>query len=76
MTDTIMFNDNLHSQERYAWRRALKACRIQWHGNDQNDWYDDLRDEYGIVPVIIEHGIAGVEIIDPEKFMLFRMRYL
>lgn len=72
----IMFNDLLYSRERYAWRQALKACRAQWPGNAQDNWYDDLRDEYGIVPVIIELGIAGVKIVDEEKFVLFRMRYL
>jgi hypothetical protein len=76
MTEIIMFNDNLYSRERYAWRRALQACRVQWTGNAKDNWYDDLRDEYGIVPVIIENGIAGVEIVDQEKFMLFRIRYL
>ncbi len=82
MMETIMFNDGLYSQERYAWRRALKACRVQWSTKKElidlqtEAWLDDLREDYGLELVFIEGGIAGVEIVDDEKFLVFRMRYL
>jgi hypothetical protein len=70
MTETIMFN--FDTDARNSWRNALSKSRTACPGT-VDDWYKDLAETYGIKPVLIETGIAGVRIIDPDKFVLFRM---
>jgi hypothetical protein len=68
-----MFNDLDQHRARYVWRRALRQSR---DGHDIDSWRTNLSEEYGLDLVMIEGGIAGVRMSDPDKFMLFRMRYL
>ena len=73
MTETVMFN--FDSEVRRAWVNALKASRFEFSG-PVSDWYTYIEHTYGIKPVMLESGIAGVYIIDPEKAVLFKLRWI
>ena len=73
MTETIMFN--FDQEVRNAWINALKSSKQEFSGTVY-DWYIHLDDTYGIKPVMLESGIAGIDIVDPEKAVLFKLRWL
>jgi len=73
MTETIMFNFDPELQR--TWSRALQASRQEFPGQTTG-WYDHLNETYGITLVMMDMGIAGVRIIDPDKAVLFKLRWL
>jgi len=73
MTETIMFN--FDTEVRRSWIKALKSSRQEFSGTVY-DWYIHLDDAYGIKPVMLESGIAGIDIVDPDKAVLFKLRWM
>ena len=73
MTETIMFNFDPERQR--TWSRALQASMAECPGQTTT-WKDYLRETYGITLVMMDMGIAGVRIIDPDKAVLFKLRWL
>ena len=73
MTETIMFN--FDQEVCNVWINALKSSKQEFPGTVY-DWYTHLDDAYGIKPVMLESGIAGIDIVDPDKAVLFKLRWL
>jgi len=76
MTETIMFN--FDQEVRNVWLKALRAMMKEFPITPLNmaALQTHLQDTYGIRLVMIESGMAGVEIFDPEKAVLFKLRWL
>lgn len=75
MTETIMFNGPGDLSLRLGWRNALLESKRDWPGTT-DEWLRDLVETYGIEPIVVDLGMAGMRIVDPNKFTVFVLRWM